>query len=404
MNYLDNPLKKINRILNIQKNQKNIKKKQIKKLKLNNIKTDNNINNNLNNLNNNNNIKNIIESDKIDKNSISNINNINNINNVKDKIINNNKDNSNINNKSKEIIFTNKLIKNDTIVKTDKKNINDEYVLPNTEQEKNVLLNTEREKNAYIKFKNLNEKLKYFNINFNANNVINNNDKYKEISFENLKSKLIYITKNKKGLEIGGPSIRNGQLIYNNNLNLDNTILDEKFRIEKYTNNNFYNKIYLNDNIDLFSINDKIYDFVFSSNCLEHIANPIKAIKESLRVLKNEGFLIIIVPDKKYTFDHYRRYSQFKEIKEAFENNIKEDDLSKLEEILKKHDLSRDRINSKFDIFKEKCLNNFQTRIIHHFVYNFDLFKEICLFLNEYIEELYYCQNHVDLWFVIKKK
>jgi len=43
---------------------------------------------------------------------------------------------------------------------------------------------------------------------------------------------------------------------------------------------------------------DKTYDFVYSSNCLEHLANPYVAIKNWWKILKDGGHLIVCVPDE----------------------------------------------------------------------------------------------------------
>ena len=58
--------------------------------------------------------------------------------------------------------------------------------------------------------------------------------------------------------------------------------------------------IYFQDATDLNKIDDSKYDFVICSNVLEHIANPLKALNEFKRVLKN-GFIAIIVPYYKHT-------------------------------------------------------------------------------------------------------
>lgn len=41
---------------------------------------------------------------------------------------------------------------------------------------------------------------------------------------------------------------------------------------------------------------DEEFDYVYSSHCLEHIEDPITAIKNWYRILKFQGFLIITVP------------------------------------------------------------------------------------------------------------
>jgi len=48
------------------------------------------------------------------------------------------------------------------------------------------------------------------------------------------------------------------------------------------------------------------YDFVISSHVLEHTANPILALSQWLRLLKDQGTLVLILPHKDNTFDHRR--------------------------------------------------------------------------------------------------
>jgi len=46
--------------------------------------------------------------------------------------------------------------------------------------------------------------------------------------------------------------------------------------------------------------NDNSLDYVFSSHCLEHIIDPKKALHEWTRILKVGGYLILILPHKKF--------------------------------------------------------------------------------------------------------
>lgn len=48
------------------------------------------------------------------------------------------------------------------------------------------------------------------------------------------------------------------------------------------------------------------FDFVCNSHVLEHLANPGIAIEEFLRITKPNGLVYMIVPDKRYCFDHTR--------------------------------------------------------------------------------------------------
>lgn len=52
------------------------------------------------------------------------------------------------------------------------------------------------------------------------------------------------------------------------------------------------------DAMYLEGIEDESFDFVHSSHCLEHLANPDRAIENWVRVLKRRGHLIVTVPDE----------------------------------------------------------------------------------------------------------
>ena len=42
----------------------------------------------------------------------------------------------------------------------------------------------------------------------------------------------------------------------------------------------------------------KSYDFVYSSNCLEHMNDPVTALKNWFSLVKEEGYLVFTVPDE----------------------------------------------------------------------------------------------------------
>jgi SAM-dependent methyltransferase len=43
---------------------------------------------------------------------------------------------------------------------------------------------------------------------------------------------------------------------------------------------------------------DEHYDFVFSSHCLEHLRDPFEGIKNWFRILKEDGYVILAIPDE----------------------------------------------------------------------------------------------------------
>jgi ubiquinone/menaquinone biosynthesis C-methylase UbiE len=46
------------------------------------------------------------------------------------------------------------------------------------------------------------------------------------------------------------------------------------------------------------SIPDNSFDVVISSECIEHVPDPVKALREMVRVLKPGGFLVVTTPNK----------------------------------------------------------------------------------------------------------
>ena len=64
--------------------------------------------------------------------------------------------------------------------------------------------------------------------------------------------------------------------------------------------------------IDMISEGDELplatssVDFVLTSHVLEHFLDPIKALKEWYRVVKNGGYILAVVPHKERTFDKDR--------------------------------------------------------------------------------------------------
>lgn len=48
---------------------------------------------------------------------------------------------------------------------------------------------------------------------------------------------------------------------------------------------------------------DETFDFVCNSHVFEHMYNPVKALKNWIKQVKKNGYIYMIVPDKRYTFD-----------------------------------------------------------------------------------------------------
>jgi len=202
-----------------------------------------------------------------------------------------------------------------------------------------------------------------------------------------LKAKSFRICKNlllnKAGLEIGGPSeifSKGGLLpLYSYIKCLDNCNFSSETTWQgqlkegytfKYDENHSSGFQFILDTTDLNKIPSAKYDFLLSCHVIEHIANPIKALFEWIRVLKDGGILVLIVPHKDGTFDHNRSITHFNHILDDYKQGIKENDLTHLEEILELHDLGADKGVQSYSQFKDRSLNNFENRCLHHHVFN----------------------------------
>ena len=213
---------------------------------------------------------------------------------------------------------------------------------------------------------------------------------------------LIDITSDKHGVEIGGPSVTR-DIIYKNAKDIDNVIFSPDTVWSKHGEDYMYykdkiGKVIINDAVNISSIKDESYDFCLSSHSLEHIANPLKAVKEWLRVIKTGGYVIIIVPEKSVCFDYRRNYSKFSTLLSQYEKNVGEDDLSTLPEILNNYDY---RLEMKIDEFYRISQDNYNNRRLHHYCYDDLLLMEICNYLN--CEFIYKETRWIDRWFVMKK-
>jgi SAM-dependent methyltransferase len=191
----------------------------------------------------------------------------------------------------------------------------------------------------------------------------------------------------KNGVEIGGPSMifKTVLPIYPVVAGLDGVNFQDETvwegRIKSGKNYRYYkNKVgtqFINEATQLKNIQSHSYDFLISSNCLEHVANPLKALEEWKRVVKPRGYLLLALPRKESNFDHQRPVTKFDHILDDYNTKITEHDLTHLDEILKLHDLSRDHASINNDYFKSRSLNNFQNRCLHHHVFDMPLIEKI---------------------------
>ncbi len=187
----------------------------------------------------------------------------------------------------------------------------------------------------------------------------------------------------KQGLEIGGPSEILGDAgplpIYGVLRGLDNCLYSAQ---TLWTGNVAEGRSFqyhplkppgnqiICEATELKPVSDSAYDCVLASHCLEHVANPLRALAEWKRVLRNHGLLLLILPHKDGTFDWKRPTTSLAHMIEDFRNGVGEDDLTHLPEILELHDLEKDNpAGSRHDL-ERRSHQNYSNRAIHHHVFD----------------------------------
>lgn len=112
------------------------------------------------------------------------------------------------------------------------------------------------------------------------------------------------------------------------------------------------------------------YGCLLASHCLEHVANPLLALSEWHRVLTENGILLLLLPHKDRTFDRRRPTTTLAHMISDFSSRIGEDDLTHLSEILALHDLGKDVAAGSMEQFRQRCVENYANRAMHHHVFD----------------------------------
>lgn len=198
-------------------------------------------------------------------------------------------------------------------------------------------------------------------------------------SFHNLESSL----RGKNGIEIGGPSqVFTAKGLFPvypiaghlDNCNFGGTTVWEgdinEGQTFQFDCNKPAGRQFIVEATAMESIPSASYDFVLSSHALEHTANPILALSEWIRLLKDQGTLVLLLPHKDGTFDHRRPVTTMQHLIADFEAGMAEDDLTHMPEIMALHDLERDPGAGDAAAFKARSERNFENRCFHHHVFD----------------------------------
>lgn len=220
----------------------------------------------------------------------------------------------------------------------------------------------------------------------------------------------LFYFRNKNGIEVGGPSAifskkealpiyALGKIVdgcnYSSVTVWEGTIKDEVYRY----GDSCLGKQYIGEATEVASlVKPRVYDFVISSNCLEHVANPIKALKSWIDVLKPGGVVLLLVPYKKNNFDHRRPDTLFEHLIRDYEEGVTEADITHRDEIMALHDLARDSGAGDFALFRERCEKNVENRCFHHHIFHPDCLVDLFGYLDLTILFLYTTEaDHIIL-------
>ena len=124
-------------------------------------------------------------------------------------------------------------------------------------------------------------------------------------------------------------------------------------------------------------VDDESHDFVLSSHCLEHLADPLGGPEEWMRVLRPAGVLALVVPHKDATFDHRRPVTTLQHLLDDRERRTAEDDQTHLDEVLRLTDLSLTPGVADRASFEARSRRNVENRCVHHHVFDTRLVLEV---------------------------
>lgn len=137
-------------------------------------------------------------------------------------------------------------------------------------------------------------------------------------------------------------------------------------------------------------VKDESYDFIISSHVIEHIFDPISALKEWYRIIRPGGYIFTIAPITSYVPGEIRPTTTLGELIDRHEGKITENG------ILKKVISDNGPLGS---TIIEGIL--YDTKHGHWTVFDTDLFEEICSYLGYSIIEIQEKDDKVGNGFTI---
>ncbi len=108
------------------------------------------------------------------------------------------------------------------------------------------------------------------------------------------------------GIEVGGASHQTFKFRAINVDISDHKSIEDCYTQEQLKLGNSIKKVDIIASGDNIPLADGSVDFVFSSHVLEHFFDPVSALDEWLRLVKNNKYVVCVIPHKDRTFDKDR--------------------------------------------------------------------------------------------------
>lgn len=216
---------------------------------------------------------------------------------------------------------------------------------------------------------------------------------WRKLHFKKDVEKLLPYFQNKRGIRIGG------KLKWEIQRFLRHTAKVIDINIVRFYFGKPIKVDYLADVTNLYFAKDGEFDFVCSSHVLEHIPNPIKAMYEWIRVIKEGGIVYCGVPDMRFSSDHKRKRTPLRHLIDDYEHNVGQHDITHIQEFVENWDESMD-----WDFNREQFLRNIRRNPSLHAHHHVWVKKDIMNLFKYVGLEIIYLALSGDTIHIIGKK
>lgn len=116
------------------------------------------------------------------------------------------------------------------------------------------------------------------------------------------------------------------------------------------------------------------YDLILCSHIIEHIANPILALRRWSKILNENGLILPIIPDKSQMFDCRRPLTGMNHLAMDYFNRVEESDETHIKEAI---ELFENNGGYDYENYVKSSKDNFKYRAIHHHCFDIRLVERM---------------------------